>query len=250
MTPQLPDELKIQIIQHVDRKSLPIVLRINSTFHEIGVHVLYHTIVLRPFPLESQWLGTATNCLSTIIERPAAAGAVHSMGVDLFDFTPYTRHSESDVGAGKFFEAFRTALPKIVNLQKLDIFNCANTNLDSVAQLPRGCRFSTLQHYEGPPEILDNIKSNALRTLFIRSTGNHISAISSALLAAAQLNGQTLRSLNLQCGVDNGERESEEWEGLHMELLSLFPNLRHLALESGHIISFVSIIYHHCHNTN
>ncbi|KAG9040622.1 hypothetical protein FS837_000405, partial [Tulasnella sp. UAMH 9824] len=234
MTQQLPNELKIQIIQHVDKKYMPVVLRVNSTFHEIGVPILYHTIVLNPFPFGSQLLGTATACLSTIIERPAAARAVHSMGVDLFDWSPYTHHSESDVGANKFFEAFRTALPKVVNLQKLEISNWGNTDIAPVAQFPRGCQFSTLKHYEGPPEMLDNIQSSVLRTLFIRSIEGNISTISSALLAAAQLSGHTLRALRVRCEVVEDDSESEEWDGLYRDIPSLFPNLRNLALESGH----------------
>lgn len=246
MTQQLPNELKIQIIQHVDKKSLPAVLRVNSTFHEIGVPVLYHTIVLRPFPIQSQWLGTATKCLNTIIERPEAAGAVHSMALDLFDWTPYTRHFEPEIGAKQFFEAFRTALPKIVNLQKLEVSNWGNTGIASVAHLPRGCQFSILKHYEGPPEMLDNIQSSVLRTLFIRSIEGDIPTISNALLNASQSSGQTLRALRVRCEVEDDDSESEAWEGLYKDIPSLFPNLRNLALESGHSISFVRVTFHPC----
>ncbi|KAG8922014.1 hypothetical protein FRC00_007942 [Tulasnella sp. 408] len=237
MTQQLPNELKIQIIRHVDRKSLPTVLRVSSTFHGIGVPILYHTIILRPFPHRSQpqWLGIAAKCLNTIIERPAAAGAVHSMGLDLMSagHYNYVYDAEPDIGA-KFFEALRIALPKLVNLQKLEIANWNLLGTNSLPHLPRGYRFPTLQHYSGPPEILDDIQSNALRTLLIREVVD-ISTVSITLLAAARLGGQTLRTLNIQSYRDLGD---EGWERLRTNIPSLFPNLRHLALNTVHIVSF------------
>lgn len=243
MTQQLPNELKIQILQHVDKKTLPIVLRVDSIFHEIGLPILYHTIVLRPFPhrSQSQLLGTASGCLSTIIERPTAAGAVRSMGLDLLNLVHYFNDVQAvDIGAG-FFGALKIALPKIMNLQKLEIANLDVVGKICLPPLLRDCRFPTLQHYSGPPEILDKMQSKALKTLFLRSVDN-ISNVSSTLLAAAQLSGQTLRTLNIQC-YTYGAGVDEEWERLHKDIPSLFPNLRHLALESVHVISFVGSNY-------
>lgn len=243
MTHQLPNELKIQIIQHVDRKSLPAVLRVNSTFHDIGEPLLYHTIILKPFPSKSQLLGTATQCLNTVIRRPAVAAAVHSIGLNLFDWRPYVRHSESAFGAEEFFEAFRTALPKVLNLANLEISKWGNTAEDTIEQLPRGCRFPNLQHYYGPPEVLDDIQSIALKTLHIRSTGSSITPVTRAYSAAARLSGQTLRVLDVLLEGLDGHPDHGEWEGVIVEIPSLFPNLRRLSLELEPTISFVSVIY-------
>lgn len=49
MLAQLPTELKINIIEHVDRKSLPAVLRTNSSFREITEPILYSVVRLSPF---------------------------------------------------------------------------------------------------------------------------------------------------------------------------------------------------------
>ncbi|KAG9021336.1 hypothetical protein FS837_007340 [Tulasnella sp. UAMH 9824] len=234
MPQQLPNELKIQIIRLVDRESLPSVLRVNSTFHEIGVPILYHTIILRPLCPTSQ--ATATKLLNTINERPEAARAVHSMGVNLFDSNPFSRFY--DIGVKQFFEAFRMALPKIVNLQKLEISDLGIMGKAYIAQFPRGFRVSALKHYVGPPDTLDYIQSSVLRTLFIEDRERSIPAISSALLTAAQLSGQTLKAL----WVRSGDSESE-WDGLYKDIPSLFPNLRSLNLEPWHDISFVRVIF-------
>lgn len=191
----------------------------------------------------SGWLGVAAKCLKTIIERPAAAEAVHSMGLDSRSAGHYNYDDKPDIGT-KFFGALRIALPKVVNLQKLEIDNWNLSGTNSLPHLPRGCQFPTLQHYSGPAEILDDIQSNPLRTLLIKDVIN-ISTVSITLLAAARLGGQTLRRLHIQSSRNMGD---EEWERLRKDIPSLFPNLRHLALSTVHTISFVGIIHYHCQN--
>ncbi|KAG8922015.1 hypothetical protein FRC00_007943 [Tulasnella sp. 408] len=153
------------------------------------------------------------------------------MGLDLLDLGNYNDDVGPDSGA-KFFGTLKIALPKLMNLQKLEIASWDLIYKSSLPHLPRGCRFPTLQHYSGPPEVLDEMQSNVLKTLFIRSTD--ISTVPNTLLAAARLSGKTLRTLKIEScspGVDG------EWERLHKDIPSLFPNLRHLALESIHFIS-------------
>lgn len=240
MTRQLPNELKIQIIQHVDRKSLPAILRVNSTFHIIGEPLLYHTIILQPFPFPARPLEVATGCLNTITERPALAAAVHCLGLDLFDWRPYDYEFRSDVRAKRFFEAFRTALPKVVNLQDLEIWNWGNSVEDAVGQLPRGCQFPALQHYSGPMEILGDTRSNALKTLRVSAAEAGTATIFEAFSAAAQFSGQTLRALHLRCHGRDGDNGL--WATVYAEIASFFPNLRYLGLESRYCVTFVSLI--------
>ncbi|KAG8968172.1 hypothetical protein FRC05_001649 [Tulasnella sp. 425] len=230
MTYQLPNELKIKIIQHVDKKSLQAVLRVDSTFHDIAELLLYHTILLEASPRQPQRLGAATKCLNTIIERPTAAAAVRCMGVDLYDWR---------VGAEEFLEAFKTALPKLSNLVELEIFNSDSSVRGefNVKRLPQGCLFPTLQHYFGPPGILDDIQSSVLKTLRIYSMGSSIALIKRSCSAAARLSGQTLRALTIYES-PGGEGDLGEWEGMFVEIPSHFPNLRHLSVEPGHPVSF------------
>lgn len=241
MTRQLPNELKIQIIQHVDRKSLPAILRVNSTFHIIGEPLLYHTIILQPFPFPTRPLEAATGFLKTITERPALAAAVHCLGLDLFDWRPYNRPSRSDVRAKRFFEAFRTALPKILNLQDLEICNWGNSVVDAIGQLPRGCQFPALQHYSGPMEILGETRSNALKTLRVSTAGAGTVTILDAFSAAARLSGQTLRALHLRC--QGGDGDNGLWATVYAEIALFFPKLRYLGLESRYTVTHVSLIW-------
>ncbi|KAG8944462.1 hypothetical protein FRC04_001774 [Tulasnella sp. 424] len=227
MTYQLPNELKVQIIQHVDRRSLPTVLRVDSTFHDIAEARLYHTLFFKAFPSRPQLFEAATNCFNTIIGRPTAAAAVRCIGVDLYDWW--------HAAAEEFLEVFRTALPKVPNLVELEISDSNGfvTSEENIRKLPQGCLFSTLQHYFGPPGILDDIQSNVLKTLHIYSMGNSIALIQRSYSAAARLSGQTLRSLAIY-KPEGDQGDLGEWESVFVEIPSHFPNLRYLSVEPWH----------------
>ncbi|KAG8968175.1 Phospholipase D1 [Tulasnella sp. 425] len=180
-------------------------------------------------------LEAAAGFLKTITERPALAAVVHCLGLDLFDWRPYNRPSRSDVRAKRFFEAFRTALPKIVNLQDLEICNWGNSVVDAIGQLPRGCQFPAQQHYSGPMEILGDTRSNALKTLRVSTAGAGTVTIFDAFSAAARLSRQTLRALHLRC--QGGDGDNGLWATIYAEISLFFPKLRYLGLESRYTVT-------------
>ncbi|KIO26142.1 hypothetical protein M407DRAFT_8016 [Tulasnella calospora MUT 4182] len=65
------------------------------------------------------------------------------------------------------------------------------------AQLPGGCPLRKLQHYYGPPEVVDNIQRNSLLVCRIRSYKLRSQATALAMAAAASLNGLRLETLDL-----------------------------------------------------
>ncbi|KAG8898968.1 hypothetical protein FRC01_010712, partial [Tulasnella sp. 417] len=112
MLAQLPTELKINILEHVDKKTLPAVLRANSTFREITEPILYSVVAVAPFIENAELCKIVIECFRTMVARPSVARAVRRLYVGLlWDTKP-----DSDI-IGQVFGAFGDALAKLENLE-------------------------------------------------------------------------------------------------------------------------------------
>ncbi|KAG8933761.1 hypothetical protein FRC01_007228 [Tulasnella sp. 417] len=218
---QLPTELKINILEHVDKKSLPAVSQTNSTFREITEPILYSAVILTPFLEDARRYKTVIECFRAIVSRPSAAAAVRKLHVSLQHHTKY----DSDI-VGQVLTAFGGALPKLGNLERLEI-PFWNDRYQYPTGLPRGSPLRSLQHYYGPPEVIDNIQSNVFVTLRIRSYRLKPSEVSRALLAAARSNAMALRTLGIRRHEHDDDEKSLEFM---RQIPLLFPNIRFLDL--------------------
>ncbi|KAG8933763.1 hypothetical protein FRC01_007230 [Tulasnella sp. 417] len=227
MLAQLPTELKISILEHVDKKTFPAVLRTNAAFREIAEPILYSVVKLTPFTKNAKRFKIVIECFRTMVARPSVAAAVRRLYVNLRCNTD----TDSDI-IGQVFGAFGDALAKLVNLERLE-FPFWNDRFPYPTGLPRGCPLQSLQHYYGPAEVIDNIQSNVLVTLRIGSCWPKAVEVSGALLAAARSNATTLRAL----GIGREERDSdEEWLKLIPQIPFLFPNIRFLDLGNWPVV--------------
>ncbi|KAG9034450.1 hypothetical protein FS837_002199 [Tulasnella sp. UAMH 9824] len=136
MPAQLPTELKIKIVEHVDRSSLPAVIRTNSNF---------------------RFLESVMECSRTMVARPSRAAAVRTLRVSLGGSRLYWNHVVQEL-----LETMREALMKLENLRTLELPGWDDTDRPVAEQLPRGSPLRSLQHYYGPAEVIDNIQSSAL----------------------------------------------------------------------------------------
>ncbi|KAG8933764.1 hypothetical protein FRC01_007231 [Tulasnella sp. 417] len=229
MLAQLPTELKISILEHVDKKSLPAVLRTNSTFREITEPILYSVVALSPFSDDAKLhkIGLVIECFRTMVARPSAAAAVRRLYVGLFLHT----NQDSDI-VGQVLGVFEDALAKLRNLERLELLYWDDRYQDSPS-LPRGSPLRSLRHYYGPPEVIDNIQSNVLVTLRIQSYRPKAMEVEGALLAAARSNAMTLRAL----GIGREEKDDDEkWLELIPQIPLLFPNIVFLSLGSWYVV--------------
>ncbi|KIO26132.1 hypothetical protein M407DRAFT_235689 [Tulasnella calospora MUT 4182] len=225
MLAQLPTELKINIIEHVDKRSLPAVLRTNSTFREVAELALYSVVLLSPF--DGAWK-PAIECFRTMVARPSVAAAVRTLHVLLESGRGY----EDDI-ARVLFETMGEALMKLENLQKLELpgWDDIGRSRSPTIPLPRGSLLPSLRHYYGPAEVIDNIQSGVLATVRITSWRPRAVEVSRALLSASRFSAETLRALDI---VRDLRDDDEEWLGTVLRILPLFPNLRFLGLGAWH----------------
>ncbi|KAG8898871.1 hypothetical protein FRC01_010736, partial [Tulasnella sp. 417] len=152
MLAQLPTELKINIIEHVDKRSLPAVLLINSSFHEITEPILYSVVWLSPSGRAIQF---AVECLHAMATKPSVAAAVRTLYVSLDDVVQ------------ELFEALGAALLKLENLKRLELPGWDGTSC--MEHIPRDSPLPSLRHYYGPAEVLDGIQSVVLATVHIEA---------------------------------------------------------------------------------
>ncbi|KAG8933760.1 hypothetical protein FRC01_007227 [Tulasnella sp. 417] len=220
MLAQLPTELKISIIEHVDKASLPAVLRTNSSFHDFTEPILYSVVEL--FPFKSGAFKPAVECLRAIVARPSVAAAMRTLYVSLRD----RRWAEDDI-VRELFEALGKALLKLNNLEKLELPNWDGTDRSCMEHIPRGSALPSLRHYYGPAEVIDSIQSYVLATVYIETWRPRAVEVSRTLLAAARFCAGTLRALEI---VKEESDDEEQWLRVVLQLLPLFPKLRFLGL--------------------
>ncbi|KAG8933762.1 hypothetical protein FRC01_007229 [Tulasnella sp. 417] len=221
MLAELPTELKINILEHVD-KTLPAVLRTNSTFRGITEPILYSVVTLAPFLNNAKLYKIVIECFRTMVARPSAAAAVRRLYVCLHCDT-----NHDPVTIGQVYGAFVDALAKLENLERLELPFWDDRYYQYPIGLPRGSPLQSLQHYYGPPEVIDNIQSNVLATLRIKTCGPKAVEVSGALLAAARYNAIALRAL----GIGREEHDDDEkWLEFIPQIPLLFPNIRFLDL--------------------
>lgn len=197
-------------------------MRANSAFHDIAEPIVYSTVRLTPFVRHEGLADATIACFHVLVARPTAAAAVRCL---ILNF-----HQERDmyVSPGivrRVFEAFRSALPKLLDLERLIIshWGAYFPGPDLLPSLP----LHALQHYRGPPELLKDVQSRVLVNLRICSSGRRFEPTYRALLAAACYNGQNLRVLELDHSGDNSDERALE---LIPDIHGLFPNLRYLGL--------------------
>lgn len=229
MLAQLPTELKINIIEHVDRRTLPAVLCTNSSFHEITEPILYSVILLSPF---QGFFKSVMECFRTMVARPSVAAAVRTLRVGLSDERQYGNDTIREL-----FETMREALMKLENLQKLELPGWDDRSRACTEHLPRGYPLPSLQHYYGPAEVIDNIQSSVLATVRITSWRPRTVEVSRALSAAARFSGETIRALDI---VRDSPDDDEEWLAAILRILPLVPKIIFLGLGDWNRIDDVS----------
>ncbi|KAG8944471.1 hypothetical protein FRC04_001783 [Tulasnella sp. 424] len=227
MVPQLPTELKINIVKHLDRKTLPSVLRVSSAFHTIGEPLLYHTIFLQPFgEPETRATEDATNCLRTLATKESARSAVRRFGLHIEpDPFPTVFVIPATHIINEFLRALTATLSMLSHVLELDISGeewIPNWH-QSWHQTRRDPPLQSLQHYSGPPSVLENIQSPHLGTLRIYSDESGCEPVCRALSRISKLCGTRLKVLRLVRAVRDMDHQG--WRSLIAEIPALFPNL-------------------------
>lgn len=229
MFAQLPTELKISIIEHVDRRTLPAILCTNSSFRDITEPILYSVILLSPF---QGFFKSVLQCFRTMVARPSVAAAVRTLRVGLSDEREYGNDTIREL-----FETMREAFMKLENLQKLELPGWDDRSRACTEHLPRGSPLPSLQHYYGPAEVIDSIQSSVLATVRITSWRPRTVEVSRALSAAAQFSGETIRALDIVRDVPD---DDEVWLAAILRILPLVPTIIFLGLGNWNRIDDVS----------
>ncbi|KIO26143.1 hypothetical protein M407DRAFT_24576 [Tulasnella calospora MUT 4182] len=224
MIPQLPTELKVSIFKHADKRSLLTVMRANSVFHGIAEPIVYSTVYLTPFVRREGLADATIACFHVLVTRPTAAAAVRCLALNFRQ--GYDVHLHTGM-VWRVFEALRSALPRLLDLEKLLISHWGSSfpGPDLLPNLP----LPSLQHYRGPPELLKDLQSRDLVNLRICSSGPRFEPSYRALLVAACHNGWKIRVLELDHSGDISDERSLE---LISDIHGLFPNLKYLGLGS------------------
>lgn len=205
--PNLPNEIKSLIINHIDTTTdLLTLLIVSSEFREIVEKVLYRDI---SFDCTSSQDCACIGCLRTIRSRPAAAAAVRSFEV----FLPRPMAS--------CLEEYYQTFPYMVDLEELVMLSMNSEDV----WIFEGVAFPKLKYFRGPPTALSRMSnSGVLWALKVSDYAIDTPTLLETVIPLTIPHRSTMVHLSLQL-------KDSDWRDYMMDMAQGFPNLTTLSIE-------------------